>query len=34
MRDSAIVRETARVQRQLDSIVADIKYRPLRYWPF
>ena len=34
LRDSAIVREVARTQRQLDSIVNDIKYHPLRYWPF
>jgi hypothetical protein len=34
LRDSAIVREAARAQLQIDSIVADIKYHPLRYWPF
>jgi phospholipid/cholesterol/gamma-HCH transport system substrate-binding protein len=34
LRDSAIVREAARTQRQIDSILTDIKYHPLRYWPF
>ena len=33
-RDSALVRQVARAQAQLDSIVADVKARPLRYWPF
>jgi phospholipid/cholesterol/gamma-HCH transport system substrate-binding protein len=34
LRDSAIVRQAARTQQQIDSILADIKYHPLRYWPF
>lgn len=34
LRDSAIVRQAQRAQKQLDSLVADIKYHPLRYWPF
>ena len=34
LRDSAIVRQAQRAQRQLDSLVTDIKYHPLRYWPF
>ncbi|HET7458104.1 MAG TPA: MlaD family protein [Gemmatimonadaceae bacterium] len=34
LRDSAIVRQAARTQKQLDSLVTDIKYHPLRYWPF
>ncbi|MFL5574735.1 MAG: MlaD family protein [Gemmatimonadaceae bacterium] len=34
LRDSAVVRQLARSQRELDAIVADLKARPLRYWPF
>ena len=33
-RDSAFVRQLAGTQRELDSLFADIKARPLRYWPF
>jgi phospholipid/cholesterol/gamma-HCH transport system substrate-binding protein len=32
--DSAIVRQLARSQHELDAIIADLKARPLRYWPF
>ena len=34
MRDSAIVRQVAAARIQLDSLISDIKSRPLRYWPF
>ena len=33
-RDSAIVRQVASARVELDSLIADIKSRPLRYWPF
>jgi phospholipid/cholesterol/gamma-HCH transport system substrate-binding protein len=34
LRDSAIVRQVAGARVQLDSLITDIKNRPLRYWPF
>jgi len=34
VRDSAIVRQVASAQLELDLLIADIKARPLRYWPF
>lgn len=34
LRDSAIVRQLARSQGELDAVIADLKARPLRYWPF
>jgi hypothetical protein len=34
LRDSAFVRQLAGAERELDSLFADIKARPLRYWPF
>jgi hypothetical protein len=34
VRDSAIVRQVAGARVQLDSLITDIKTRPLRYWPF
>jgi hypothetical protein len=34
LQDSALTRQVAGAQRQLDSLIADVKSRPLRYWPF
>lgn len=34
VRDSAIVRQVASARVQIDSLIADLKARPLRYWPF
>ena len=34
LRDSAIVRQVAGARLELDSLITDIKTRPLRYWPF